>query len=260
MKKSKTRPFSSDDPTKSLKTAQKLTKGVCENAFYNTLRTDGNSNGHPETKMTFVPIKVNQRKVPESHIFTGEDPSTIKVTRKSAIRYTPSKVLFNDFYFEKNPKINPIKKKKYEMEKKWKENKQPYSDELILSKSKKDILKRRIDENYKTNPIKINTPEENIKMNQELALKSLRHTKAYNGYLGSNNCKRILGGIKSPKLENKMKIMYESEKCNNKITNNNFKINERAMALNKNEKNEIPYYGKRNFRAVNCGKHGFTYA
>ncbi len=256
MKKYNTRSFSTHRPVKALKTAQTLTRGICENAFYNNLRTDG-TNGHPETKMTFVPIKVNQRKVPESHIFTGEDPSTIKVSKKSAIKYTRSQVLFNDYFFEKNPKINPLKKKKYEMEKKWKESKQPYSDELILSKSKKDILKRRIDENYKTNPIKINTKEENIKMNQELALKSQRHTKAYNGYLGSKNCQRILGGIKSPKLENKMKIKFE--KCNNKITDNNFKINERAMALNKNKDNEIPYYGKRHFRAVNCGK-GFTYA
>ena len=129
MKKSKTRPFSSDGPTKSLKTTQKLTKGVCENAFYNALRTDGNSNGHPETKMTFVPIKVNQRKVPESHIFTGEDPSTIKVTRKSAIRYTPSKVLFNDFYFEKNPKINPIKKKNM----KWKKNGKKINSHIVMN-------------------------------------------------------------------------------------------------------------------------------
>ena len=259
MRKYKTKSFSTNTPAKALKTDQTLSKGICENAFYNLLRTDGNKTGHPETKMTFVPIKVNQRKVPESHIFTGEDPSKIKASRKSNITYTPSHVIFNDFYFERNPKINPLKKKKYEMEKKWKESKQPYSDELILSKSKKDILKRRIDENYKTNPLKINTKEENIKMNQELALKSQRHAKAYNGYLGSKNCGRILGGITSPKLENKMKIKFEKEKYNNKITDNNFKINERAMALNKNKDNDVPYYGKRNFRAVNCGK-GFTYA
>ena len=152
MKKTKTRSFSSsaNRVSKPLKTEQTLSNGICQNAFFNILRS-GNS-GHAETKMTFVPIKVNQRKVPISHIFTGEDPSTIKVTRKSAIKYTPSNVIFNDDYFEKNPKINPLKKKKYEMEKKWKDSKQPYSDELILTKSKKDILKRRIDEKYKTNP------------------------------------------------------------------------------------------------------------
>ena len=260
MKKNKTRSYSSRGTAKSLKTDHILSKGICENAFYNNLRADpSNPQGHPETKMTFVPIRVNQRKVPESHIFTGEDPSKIKVSRKSAIKYTPSNIIFNDDYFEKNPKINPLKKKKYEMEKHWKESKQPYSDELILSKSKKEILKRRINENYRTNPIKINTMEENVKMNQEIANRSQRHTKAYNGYLGSKNCGRILGGIKSPKLENKMKAMYEKGTLNNKITDNNFKINERAVALNKNEDNQVPYYGIRNYRAVNYGK-GYTFA
>ena len=260
MKKAKTRSFSSsaNRVSKPLKTEQTLSNGICQNAFFNLLRSDNLNPGHAETKMSFVPIKVNQRKVPISHIFTGEDPSTIKVTRKSAIKYTPSNVMFNDNYFEKNPKINPLKKKKYEMEKKWKESKQPYSDELILTKSKKDILKRRIDENYKTNPMKQNTKEENIKMNQELALKSQRHTKAYNGFLGSKNCGRILGGIYSPRLENKIK--FEEQKYNNKITDNNFNINKRAMVLNKNKDNEVPYYGKKNFRHVNCGTKSFTFA
>jgi hypothetical protein len=258
MKKAKTRSLSSSSNhiSKPLKTEQTLSNGICQNAFFNILRS-GNS-GHAETKMTFVPIKVNQRKVPISHIFTGEDPSTIKVTRKSAIKYTPSNVMFNDNYFEKNPKINPLKKKKYEMEKKWKDSKQPYSDELILTKSKKDILKRRIDENYKTNPLKQNTKEENIKMNQELALKSQRHTQAYNGFLGSKNCSRILGGIHSPRLENRIK--FEEQKYNNKITDNNFNINKRAMDLNKNKDNEVPYYGNKNFRHVNCGTKSFTFA
>ena len=224
MKKAKTRSFSSSSNriSKPLKTEQTLSNGICQNAFFNLLRSSNLNSVHAETKMTFVPIRVNQRKIPISHIFTGEDPSTIKVTRKSAIKYTPSNVMFNDNYFEKNPKINPLKKKKYEMEKKWKESKQPYIDELILTKSKKDILKRRIDENYKTNPLKQNTKEDNIKMNQELALKSQRHTNAYNGFLGSKQCGRILGGIKSPRLENRIK--FEEQKYNNKITDNNFNI------------------------------------
>lgn len=257
MKKAKTRSFSSSTK-RPLKTQETLSNGICQTAFFNILRSEDPNSGHIETKMTFVPIKVNQRKVPISHIFTGEDPSTIKVTRKSAIKYTPSNVMFNDDYFEKNPKINPLKKKKYEMEKKWKESKQPYSDELNLSKSRRDRLKRRIDENYRTNPIKINTKEENMKMNQEIALRSQRHAEAYNGYLGSKNCGRILGGIKSPKLENRIK--FEEQKYNNKIIDNNFKINNRAFMLNKNENNEVPYYGKRNWGYVNCrNPTSFTY-
>ena len=256
MKKSKTRALSSKGTIKSFKTDGTLSKGICENAFFNNLRDDGSNKGHAEVKMTFVPIKVNQRRVPVSHIFTGEDPSQIKVTRKSAIKYNKSNILFDDDYFEKNPKINPLKRKKYEMEKKWKENK-PDSNELILSKSKMDLLKRRIDENYKTNPLKQNTKEENLKMNQEIALKSQRHTTAYNGFLGSRNCKRILGGITSPRLENK--IQFENDKYNNKITDNNFNINKRAMILNSNKDKEVPYYGKRKFGFVNCGNgFGFT--
>ena len=260
MKKYKTTRALSSDPRRSLKTEQTLTKGICENAFFNNLRCGDKNTGHAETKMTFVPIKVNQRKVLISHVFTGEDPATIKVTRKSCIKYTPSNVLFDDDYFEKNPKINPLKKKKYEMEKKWKDSKKPYSDELILSKSKRDLLQRRINENYKTNPLKMNTKEENMKMNQEIALKSRRHAQAYNGYLGSKNCGRVLGGIKSPRL---MQEIYkiENEKCNNKITDNNFNINKRAMMLNKNEENDVPYYGKKSFRFVTCGKgKSFTFA
>ena len=185
MSNTKERSKSSKPTLRSYNTEQTLTAGICQNNFYNNLR--GDSNGHPETKMTFVPIKVNKRNVPISHIFTGEDPSTIKVSKKSQIRYTPSNVIFNDDYFEKNPKINPLKRKRYEMEKSWRENKHPYSNELILSKSKKDMMKRRIDENYNTNPLKINTKEENDKNNEELALKAKKHAINYNGYIGSKN-------------------------------------------------------------------------
>ncbi len=250
MIKSNSRSLSS----KSCNNEQILSTGNCNKNFFNNLR--GDSNGHPETKMTFVPIKVNKRKVPKSNIFTGEDPSIIKVSKKSKIRYNPSNILFNDNYFEKNPKINPIRRKRYEMEKNWKESKYPYSDELILSKSKKDNLKRRIDENYKTNPLKINTKEENIKMNEELALKNKKHAIAYNEFLGSKKCGRILGGIISPKLMNR----YKTHNDLNKITNNNSKINERAMMLNWNKDKVVPYYGKRSFRFVPCSGKGMTYA
>lgn len=253
MERSKTKPIT---PKKSFSTDETLSAGICENHFFNILRGDS-TNGHPETKMTFVPIKVNQRRVPISHIFTGENPATIKVSRKSQIRYTPSNVLFDHYYFEKNPKINPLKKKRYEMEKKWKENKHPYSDELILSKSQKNIMKRRIDENYNTNPIKINTKEENMKMNEELALKGKRHAIAYNGFLGSKKCGRILGGIVSPKLERK--YTHQKDLYNNKVTNNSFNINKRAMLINSNDEKYVPYYGKISFRAVPYGK-GMTFA
>ena len=162
MKKSNVRSYRSSQPLKSYQTDQTLTGGICQNAFHNMLRSDNPELGHAETKMTFVPIKVNQRKkVPVSHIFSGENPLEIKVSKKKGIKYTPSNVLFNDDYFEKNPKINPQKKKGYIINKLWQENKH-MDGKMINSKSCKSLFKRRIDENYKTNPIKINTKEEKI--------------------------------------------------------------------------------------------------
>jgi len=246
----------SNQRLKSYQTEEFMTKPISQKAFYNMLRCDSSS-GHPETKMRFVPIKVNQRKVPQSHIFTGEDPSQIKVSRKSKVKYNPSNVLFNDYYFEKNPKINPIKKKKYEMENKWKNNKYPYSDEFITAKCKKDIMKRRVEENYKTNPLKINTKEENMKMNNELAEKVKSRTKAYNGFLGSKNCKRVLGGIRRFSSQENMKV--NKERLEPKVTNNNFNINKRSMILNRNKDKQVPYYGKKRFRCISLGK-ALTYA
>ena len=258
MKKSNVRSHSSAQPMKSYNTEQTLTRGICQNAFHNMLRSDNPQLGHAETKMTFVPIKVNKiRKVPTSHIFSGENASEIKVSKKKGVRYTPSNVLFNDDYFEKNPKINPQKKRGHIVNKLWQENKH-MDGKMINSKSCKTLFKRRIDENYNTNPIRINTKEENQKMNEELAAKVARHTKAYNGFLGSKNCKRILGGINNPYIENKIK--GENDQYNNKITKNNFDINQKAVLINKNSDNFVPYYGKKHFRCVSYGKGSFTFA
>ena len=258
MKKSNVRSHSSAQQMKSYHTEQTLTRGICQNAFHNMLRSDNPQLGHAETKMTFVPIKVNKiRKVPTSHIFSGENDSEIKVSKKKGVRYTPSNVLFNDDYFEKNPKINPQKKRGHMVNKLWQENKH-MDGKMINSKSCKTLFKRRIDENYNTNPIRINTKEENQKMNEELAAKVARHTRAYNGFLGSKNCKRILGGINNPFYENKIK--GENDQYNNKITKNNFNINQKAVLINKNSDNFVPYYGKKHFRCVSYGKGSFTFA
>ena len=258
MKKTNVRSHSSTQPLKTYKTDGTLSRGICNNTFYNNLRCDNPQTGHPETKMTFVPIKVNQRRVPTSNIFKGENPSEIKVSKKSGIRYTPSSIIFNDDYFEKNPKINPQKKKGYMINKLWQQNK--YSNgQLISSKSCKTLSKRRIDENYNKNPMKINTKEENQKMNQEIAAKSQRHAKAYDGFLGSKNTKRILGGInRINNLENNKVV--ENDNFNNKVTKNNFNINQKALMINKNKDNFVPYYGKKHFRFVTFGKNSYTFA
>ena len=260
MKKTNDRSHSSSQPLKTYQTGQTLTKGICQNTFYNLLRSDNQQLGHAETRMTFVPIKVNQlKKVPTSHIFSGENPSEIKVSKKKGVRYTPSNIIFNDDYFEKNPKINPQKKKGHMINKLWQENKH-MDGQMINSKSCKSLFKKRIEDNYNKNPLRINTKEENKKMNEEIAAKAARHTKAYNGFLGSKNCKRILGGINNPYFENKTKGENDQYKNSNKITSNNFNINQKALMINKNSDNFVPYYGKRHFRAVSFGKGSFTFA
>ena len=260
MKKSNVKSHSTSKPLRPYQTEQTLSRGICQNTFHNLLRSDNPNLGHAETKMTFVPIKVNKcRGVPTSHIFSGENPSEIKVSKKSGVRYTPSNVLFNDDYFEKNPKINPQKKRGYIVNKLWQEDKH-MDGKLINSKSCKTLFKKRIDDNYNKNPIKINTKEENEKMNQEIANKTERRTKAYNGFLGSNNCKRILGGIINPKYENKIKGENDQYKKADKVTANNFNINQKAMMINKNSENFVPYYGKKHFRCVSFGKGSFTFA
>lgn len=230
---------------RNIKTEEKLTSGNCESTFHNMLR--GGEDGHAETKMAFVPLKARKRREQTSHIFTGEDPSSIKETQKKHVRYDKSNVMFNDSYYEKNPKINPQRCAKYNFEEKYKKNAK-YSDELILSDARKKLLERKIHDNYKTNPLKILNKEENDKLNKEVALKNQKHTKAFNKTHGSEGCKRVLGGIKTEKNQV------------NKITNNDFNITQKSAILNKNEENQVPYYGRRHFRFASCGTgNGYVY-
>lgn len=230
----------------SLKTQQTLSYGNCESTFYNMLRTGDPEHGHVETKMSFVPIKVNRRcREQTSHIFTGEDPSTIKESQKKHLKHLTSNVIFNDSYVEKNPKIDPRKKARYNFEEKYKKN-QKYSDELILSDRRRKLLQRKIQDNYTNNPMKILNEEERKQYNKEIALKNKEHSKAFVKLFNSNSCKRLLGGIKKDKIK-----MNENQ--SNKITNNDFNITKKAEELNKNEDNQIPYYGRRHYRFASYG-------
>ena len=92
--------------------------------------------------MIFVPLKVNRRRDRVSHVFTGEDSSTIKEYKKGLIRVDRSHVVFNDYYFERNPKINPTKCARYEFENKYKKNVK-YSDEFHICERRKKLLKRK---------------------------------------------------------------------------------------------------------------------
>ena len=238
------------EPLNSFKTEEKLSKVNCETAFHNMLR--GGVNGHPETKMIFVPLKVNRHRSQTSHIFTGEDPSKIKETQRKHIKHQKSNIMFNDAYFENNPKINPQKFARYNFEEKYKKNAK-YSDELHIGERRKKLLERKINDNYRCNPIKILNKEENEKYNKEIVLKNQKRGEVYKKVLGSEGCRRILGGIK-PKAINDENNQY------NKIINNNFNITQKSLSLNKNKSNDVLYYGKKHFRYASCGQgKGLTF-
>ena len=237
----------------SFRTQQNLSHGNCETNFYNMLRAGDPKNGRAETKIAFVPIKVNRRcREQKSHIFTGEDPSTIKESQKKHGKHLTSNVIFNDSYIETNPQINPRKKARYNFEEKYKTN-QKYSDELILSDRRRKLLQRKIKDNYTNNPMKILNNEERDQYNKEMVLKSKGHSKAFNKIFNSISCRRLLGGIKKDKLKTNVSPI-------NKITNNDFNITKRAEMLNKNEDNQVPYYGRRHYRFASYGSgNGLVY-
>ena len=238
-------------PKYTYKTERTLTEGHCENQFYGSLRSD-DGKCHVETKMTFVPIKVNRRNNLKqiSHIFTGEDPATIKKTGIQRF-YTPSHIIFNSEYVERNPKTNPLKAKRYEFEKKVKEQ-----DEINLNKSKnkRNIAQRRIDDNYMHNPMKILNKEETKKYNDDIMLKNQKRTNVYNAILGSNGYSRTLGGIKRPKSENNIRVT-------SKVTDDSFDITKRSFQINRSKNNgqAVPYYGRKHFVRVSYGDGHFGY-
>ena len=79
-------------------------------------------------------------------------------------------------------------------------------------------------------------------------------TKAFNNVFGSDKCKRTLGGISK-------RANVDIEKQNSdKVTNNSFNITHNAMILNRDENQQVPYYGRRHFITCNSGNgKGMTY-
>ena len=142
-----------------------------------------------------------------------------------------------------------LKKARYNFEDNIRKN-QKYSDELILSNRRRNLLQRKIKDNYTNNPMKILNKEEREQYNKEIELKNKRHAEAFGKMMNSKSCRRILGGIKRNKGEGQNQV--------NKITNNDFNITQKAVVLNKNEDNQIPYYGRRHFRFASFGG-GNTY-
>lgn len=229
------------------KTQEKLSFANCQSSFQNILRTGDPVSGHVETKICNVPIKVNRRRDQTSHIFTGEDPATIKPSSKALVK-KPQKdnVMFNDFYVEKNPNANSLK---YEMEKRHKASSR-YSDDFKISERRKNLMQRKINDNFLHNPLRIYNKNEIDQFNQEQLKQSQKHA-AFNKTFASDGTKRTLGGINN----NKIKFGGPQE-GNNKITNNGFDITNRAFELNKNEDNKVPYYARKHFRHASAGRGG----
>ena len=178
-----------------------------------------------------------------SNIFYGEDPNEIRESQRKHIKPKDNNIIFNDNYIEKNPSIKEWRKKRYEFEEKYKKEATYYDD---LKKPKNTIaFQRKIKDSYKKNPMKIYTKEETKKYNEKEREKLVEKEKAYNNVFGSDNCKRMLGGINR-------KSNIKNEKFNSdKINNNNFNITKNAMILNQNENQQVPYYGKRHFTCIN---------
>ena len=178
-----------------------------------------------------------------SNIFSGEDQNDIRETQRKHINPKNDNVIFNDNYIEKNPNIQEWRKKRYEFEEKYK-NEATYFDDM--KKPKNTIaFQRKIKDSYQNNPMKIYSKEETRKFNEKEKEKLIEKGKAYNNVFGSDNCKRTLGGINRKSNINKEKFNSD------KINNNNFNITKNAMILNKNENQQVPYYGRRHFTCIN---------
>ena len=178
-----------------------------------------------------------------SNIFSGEEQNDIRETQKRHIKQKSDNIIFNDDYVEKNPDIKEWRKKRYEFEEKYK-NEATYFDDM--KKPKNTIaFKRKIKDSYEKNPMKIYSKEETKKFNEKERQKLVEKEKAYNNVFGSNNFKRTLGGI------NKKSNINDEKFNSDKINNNNFNITKKAMILNKNENQQVPYYGRRHFTCIN---------
>lgn len=242
-----------------IQTERTLTQSNCNNSFKNMLRTGDPVHGHIETKMTFCPIKVNRLKKnrPDqiSHIFTGEDPNTEKPKNKKHFIYNNnnrSKILFNDYYYDKKPKFTQKKVIGPIVEKRIKENtKYPYTDEFHITPRRKEILQKKfISHNF----MREFTKKENEIYNKELMDKNKKKIVNYKKAYDSTNCKRILGVNRS------QRNVFEEKIMRNKIIDNDFNINKSSIIINRNDRKEIPYYAKRQHRYASCGRgNGYSY-
>ena len=178
-----------------------------------------------------------ERKI--SNVFCGQE---LKESQRKHMKHKSDSIIFNDNYIEHNPNIKEWRKQRYIFEEKYK-NSATYFDDL---KQPKNTLafKRKLKDYRGSNPMKVLNKEEAKKFNDKERQKLEKKEKIFNNVFGSDNCKRTLGGISK-------KSNIDKEKFNNdKINNNNFNITQNAMILNKDDNQQIPYYGRKHF--VSC--------
>ena len=99
--------------------------------------------------------------------------------------------------------------------------------------------------------MKIYNKEEVRQYNESERQKYANRAKAFDSVYGSDKCRRTLGGI------NRRTDAYT--KNADKVTSNSFNITKKAMILNKNENQEVPYYPKRHFVTYQGDGKAMTY-
>jgi hypothetical protein len=242
--------------SKSFRTKENLNNALCDQTFKSLLRGDGTSI-HNENRCTYVDPKVRKRRDQTSNIFNVNNPTTQTSPPSSSsdfpkpmfsARYVPSNVMFDDNYVEKNPQIRQVKRTRYEVENKLKnENNHLYSDELRLCPQRTKGMERKIEENFKRNPMEILSHEDNKHLNEIERKKVSKRTEAIKDYMGSEGVKKTFKSFK--------KDPYIGGEGVHKITNDDFDMVKRVKEIHKEE----PNYGKRHFRVASCGNGAFTY-
>ena len=237
--------------SKIFRTKENLNNALCDQTFKSLLRGDGTVI-HNENRCSYVDPKIRKRRDQTSNIFNIDNPQCTNNNPDFpkpmfSARYVPSNVMFNDNYVETNPQVRQVKKVRYEVENKLKNNNNHlYSDELRLCPQRTKGMERKIEENFKRNPMEILSNEQNKNLNEIARAKVSKRTEAIKDYMGSEGVKKT--------FKNYKKDPYVGEDIQ-KITNDDFDMVKRVKEIHKEE----PNYGKRHFRVASCGNGAFTY-
>lgn len=121
-------PLKTNATTNDFRIKVTLNPSFCDRTFKDALRST--DKGHTETLLAYVKPQYRKRKEQVSNVFIGESNPKPESHLKS--KYLDSKVMFNDSYVEKNPKINKGKLARYLYEKQIKDSTHVYSDELLM--------------------------------------------------------------------------------------------------------------------------------